>query len=590
MTSVAMAQQPPGNAISLPDLQSFQPTGANWQMAGEVTVNPMVNEDFHPVAGQSLIVNLPDANNRANLVTKQSFGDLDMDFDFMMAPGSNSGIYLLGLYEIQLRDSWGVAHPAYSDCGGVYERWNDANKGNEGFEGTAPYYNACKAPGLWQHMHISFQAARFDGQGKKIEQARVISVTLNGIEVVTEVALTGPTRGAMFAEDKATGPVLIQGDHGAVAFRNIQIQSFDQMPPTVGSWTYEWSEWAKSDAPDWSTLKAQDSGSTPALTWEVSRSPDFFAMKLKATMKVQAAGSYHFVVPCRGGVEALVDGKSIFPYRGWGGEGTLNLLAGEHSLEIRYQKGESWYSPGLGLFIEGPGFRMQQIHGPGSLTLDVPVAPILVHAQTTPYILRCFIDYPGPEKHRIVHAANVGDAAGLNYTMDLDNGALVMMWRGDFMDATPMWHDRGDGSALPLGVRMTFPDKAAFMQGNSSMLKDSVNDYHFYGYALDDAGFPDFHYRIQQMEVHERPKSQVGGKGLDRNVTWSNGPSDAKLVLAQGAKISRIAMGCYMVGDHEYYVQVPETKKIKAGLDAGSSQTLSWPVSGSGSFSYSILW
>ena len=64
----------------------------------------------------------------SNLVTTNKFGDVELYLEFLMPAKSNSGVYLHGLYEVQVFDSFGVEHPKYSDCGGIYERWID-NKG-----------------------------------------------------------------------------------------------------------------------------------------------------------------------------------------------------------------------------------------------------------------------------------------------------------------------------------------------------------------------------------------------------------------------------------------------------------------------------
>jgi hypothetical protein len=95
--------------VSLNDLSFWKPTGkANWQIAGDVTADLTKNETMTTQAGKGILVNLPDANNRANLLSAAEYGDVDVEFDFMMASHSNSGFYLQGRYEIQLLDSWGV--------------------------------------------------------------------------------------------------------------------------------------------------------------------------------------------------------------------------------------------------------------------------------------------------------------------------------------------------------------------------------------------------------------------------------------------------------------------------------------------------
>ena len=153
-----------------------------------------------------------------NLATDQKFGDIELYLEFMLAKGSNSGVYLHGLYEVQIFDSYGSTEPVTSsDGGGIYHRWID----NHGVGGSAPSRNASRQPGQWQSYHIWFRAPRFDASGKKTENAKFIRVLFNGLSVQSNIAVDGPTRAAMDIPEAATNPIMLQGDHGPVAFRNI---------------------------------------------------------------------------------------------------------------------------------------------------------------------------------------------------------------------------------------------------------------------------------------------------------------------------------------------------------------------------------
>jgi hypothetical protein len=153
-----------------------------------------------------------------NLATDQKFGDIELYLEFMLAKGSNSGVYLHGLYEVQIFDSYGSTEPVTSsDGGGIYHRWID----NHGVGGSAPSRNASRQPGQWQSYHIWFRAPRFDASGKKTENAKFIRVVFNGLSVQSNVAVDGPTRAAMDIPEAATNPIMLQGDHGPVAFRNV---------------------------------------------------------------------------------------------------------------------------------------------------------------------------------------------------------------------------------------------------------------------------------------------------------------------------------------------------------------------------------
>jgi len=166
------------------------------------------------------IVNGP-TGRTANLVTEETFGDVELYLEFMLAKGSNSGVYLHGLYEIQIFDSWGSTEPMKtSDCGAVYHRWIN----NQGVGGSAPRVNASRRPGEWQSFQIWFRAPRFDASGRKTENARFIRVLHNGILVQEEVEVDGPTRAHMPHPEAPLNPLMLQGDHGPVAFKDIYVR------------------------------------------------------------------------------------------------------------------------------------------------------------------------------------------------------------------------------------------------------------------------------------------------------------------------------------------------------------------------------
>lgn len=153
----------------------------------------------------------------ANLVTDMKHGDIELYVEFMVPRGSNSGVYLQGLYEIQVFDSWGEAKPTTADCGAIYHRWIDEKP----VDGSAPRVNASRPPGQWQSFHAWFRAPRFNAEGKKTANARFEKVLHNGILVQENVELRGGTRAHMPIPEAALNPLMLQGDHGPVAYRNV---------------------------------------------------------------------------------------------------------------------------------------------------------------------------------------------------------------------------------------------------------------------------------------------------------------------------------------------------------------------------------
>lgn len=132
----------------------------------------------------------------ANLVSEATFMDFKLHVEFRYPPGSNSGIYLRGRYEVQIMDSKNEA-PSDVLFGGIY-----------GF--LTPTEMAAKAAGEWQTYDITLIGRR-------------LSIVANGIPIINDQLIPGITGGALDNNEAAPGPLLIQGDHGAIEFRKIEI-------------------------------------------------------------------------------------------------------------------------------------------------------------------------------------------------------------------------------------------------------------------------------------------------------------------------------------------------------------------------------
>ena len=144
-----------------------------------------------------------------DIYSEQTFSDCLVEVEVMVPKGSNSGIYLMGRYEVQVFDSFGRTKLSFEDMGAIY--------------GVAiPSVNASKKPGEWQKYVIDFQAPRFDGK-KKIANAKFLKVELNGQVIHSNLEMTRGATGAALGGEVAMGPLMFQGDHGAVAFRNVRL-------------------------------------------------------------------------------------------------------------------------------------------------------------------------------------------------------------------------------------------------------------------------------------------------------------------------------------------------------------------------------
>jgi hypothetical protein len=564
--------------LPLTDLSFFKSPSSNWHIGADV------NADFNSAGrvtykkGTGVLVNtFTDENARADLFSIEEYDDVDIELDYMMAKGSNSGIYFSGRYEVQLLDSWGILKPKSSDNGGIYERWDESRAdGQKGFEGYAPRQNVSKAPGLWQHLKVSFQAPRFTN-GVKTENAKMLRVELNGVVIHENVELFGPTRNGL-SEEKPKGALRLQGDHGPVAFRNIKITSFDKPKPRLTNLQYAVYKGPFNKQPDYSKLKAVIKGSSETLTTNINNLPDSFILRYTGKLTVEEAGDYNFnLFTVAGRGTLLINNQEVSVARGRNPV-KISLPAGELPFELSYFKTMDWGKPALGLTVSGPGIRAYSLSDINNLSSE-QTDPILVDAPVNT-VLRSFIDIPAT---RIVHAVSVGSPEGLHYTYDMDNGTIVQVWRGGFFDATPMWHERGDGSSRATGSKQLFgkpvPNIVQLSSPDSPWKMDtSGTAFRPKGYELDEKDRPVFQYFIYGTGVKDASQVLENRQGISREISVVNPASDLYVRLAANKNIEDLGNGLFLLDDKSYYLKIDESEARAMIRDAGESKELVIPI------------
>ena len=150
-----------------------------------------------------------------DVVSIAQYGDADFHVEFAVPKSEgageargNSGVYLMGRYELQVLDSFGMVS-GKGDCGALYGL-------------RAPDVNASKPATLWQSFDGRLRAPRFGKDGKKTENAR-LSLWHNGVLVHDDVELPGATPGGISETEVALGPLLLQEHGHAVRYRNVWV-------------------------------------------------------------------------------------------------------------------------------------------------------------------------------------------------------------------------------------------------------------------------------------------------------------------------------------------------------------------------------
>ena len=604
--------------LKLSDLSSFKPQSGNWMVVGDVSMDR--NMDIHhqpekapvennkkkkkknkgeaevkiksPVnyqSGTGVLLNINSEEKKDNIVTNWEHGDIELELEVMLPKGSNSGIYLQGAYEVQLLDSWGVEKPGFSDIGGIYRNWeNDPDKA---YHGKAPLLNAAKAPGLWQKFKIAFQAPRFNAQGEKIQNARFIYVDLNGVRIHENVEVYKMTGGSILKAESPKGPIMIQGDHGPVALRNIQYKLMKESEVTVSDIDYKVFYGTFKSEKDFATLKPEFSGKTDLLTWEVANKENDFAIKFSGKLNIPEDGDYYLNQATWNDFSMSVDGNTVINY-GEGKSKAVSLSKGTHSFEVVFFKSVSWYRPFLGVFIKTSDTYPKALHTFNSLPPAVGTpSPIYVETGNQPKLHMAFFDYKGNRGQRLTHTIAVGEPSGLNYIFDLKSGSVVCSWRGGFIDATPMWHDRGDGSFRPTGVIQYLtnqPSLAYLSDSTANFPTTSESDFIGKGYILDKDGRPTFRYIYKGVTVLDKSVSLDGQKILQREVKFEGETNNSFYYrLAAGKKINVLEDGSYAIDDKQYYVEVKSAQKPFIRNSNGMQELV---IKASGTINYAVIW
>lgn len=558
---------------TLDALSDFRNGPTNWQVVGDVTGSPM-DKNLTPKAGTGVLLCTP--KEGGNIVSNLEHGDIDVSFDVMIPKGSNSGIFLQSRYEVQIFDSWGVTQPTFADAGGIYQRW-DAARGN-GYGGHAPRVNAVKAPSLWNHVEISFIAPRFDASGNKIANARFAKITWNDQVIHQNVELLGGTRGAPMPE-KAVAPLLLQGDHGPVAYKNMRITRLGNASIALsGPVKYAVYENAytrekigaiedKPKVKDLTTLKPVKSGEQPMIDASISkRGVQYYVFTGK--FKVNKTADYDFKGNWEGYANVWIDDALVLSDAGepWYGfsfsEETLgkkNLSEGEHTFRIGYAH-RDWNRTvrALALFVKSDKEGWQALHAKQSELEYSKTVLNEIQPTNQPVFQRSFVLFDNKKR---THAINVGFPEGVHYSYDTKQGALLHVWRSGFLNTTDMWHERGEeqigapmGVSTPMTGRFSLIDKTKL----DNVLEGEMRYEGMNLVPIDGQQTPQYSYTFQGLKIKDWTQPTADKLGLQRTLSLSAKPSNLNVLLATATKgIQKVSADLYAIDGSEYFIKLP---------------------------------
>ncbi len=592
----------PFTLIELNDLSGFKPTGDNWNIVGNVIADRKKKKTITYSEGAGILLNKNDQEKgkNKNLFTPFNHGDIELELDVMVPVGSNSGIYFQSRYEVQIFDSWNVEKPKYVDMGGVYQRWNnEAPKGQEGYEGYSPRVNAAKAPGLWQHLKVIFHAAKFNSSGKKIKNAWFEKVWLNGVLIHENIELSGPTRGGgTNANEKPLGPLMIQGDHGPVAFKNIKYKLYEDYKLEISNLKRTEYKHQGKQIGNLDTVPKIKQENVKVLSFnDVTSKRERKMVAFSGMLSVPKSGDYLFTSQTTGIAELYLNNKKAFRFknsRDEFGVNTVTLVKGNTPFTIVYNQHAPW-ARGCNLFVEGPEMqRYSLLEGVGkdAGAFD-PLKGIIVEPKDKPVMQRSFVSHEG-ETH--THCISVGTPKGTHYSYNLATGALLHVWSGSFLNTTHMWLSRGFkqlGEPVGFVVSMHGDLEFAPLENENTLWPVPLPEnkgFKQLGYELDASRMPTFSYQLGKTTITNKFTIPQGIRQLKKSITISKG-KNLWHKIADGQSIKALPDDIYVINNESYYIDFSgnNLKPVIRNID-GRDELLVQIPEGDSNINYSIIW
>ncbi|MEO6150487.1 MAG: hypothetical protein ABIN95_12085, partial [Mucilaginibacter sp.] len=366
--------------------------------------------------------------------------------------------------------------------------------------------------------------------------------------------------------------------------------TYDKQRPELLNLKYAVYKGNFDKEPDYAKQPPEAKGTSTILSSGFSPLQNEFLIHYTGDLKVNQAGEYFFNLSTPGGSGLMrINNSIVVPLADWRGKGKVTLPAGTVPFDLYYSKIVDWAKPALGLAVAGPGIREYLISDANVATADA-VDPILITPTVDNMLLRCFIDLQSGK--RVTHAINIGSNKQVHYTYDADNGMLVQLWRGGFLDATPMWHERGDGSSRPTGFTLQFGDPAPALQKLASSTAPWLTDtsgtaFKPKGYSLNKDKRPTFKYNIYGIPVTDATTILADGHGIQRVIEVQGTATNLYMLLTTANNVEETGNGWYLIDDSSYYLHIDEADGKPLIRDVAGKKQVLVPVTKK--ITYSIL-
>ncbi|PPK86623.1 PA14 domain-containing protein [Neolewinella xylanilytica] len=291
-----------------------------------------------------------------------------------------------------------------------------------------------------------------------------------------------------------------------------------------------------------------------------------YAIRFEGNLQIPKAGPYTFHLRSSTHSALFIDGEPVVALgpdtEGIENDGTVTLSEGTHEVRLDHYQETNWNHLLL-KYSYGEQERKSFNDMPEGQAVATPRSQETTPVETDdrPYLLRSFLNFPMARVYdytqKRTHVVNVGEADGPHYSYDLQNGALLQVWRGPFVDVSEMWEDRGEPQVVrALGPAVSFDGRPQWATDANEWPVEADGLRHR-RYELDAEGRPTFifsHGEAGEVSDHLVPNAQ----GLERTLTNQTGGETLLTTIASAASIRETAPGVFETLNPGLNIQVLE--------------------------------
>jgi hypothetical protein len=511
-----------------------------WKEAQNLNIHPF-EDKVEIIKGQGVLY----AQGNSSMTSKRKFGSFKMEFEILQAKNTKAGFKINNALNVSLSNG------AKDIIGTITSNLGNFN----------PLQNVCKEPGLWQKVELVYIS--------KSETSGILEkLAINGVTLVENYFVNDI--------DAPESPMTILIEKGTLALRNMSYSTFKvKTPISVSNLIYKIED---SQGSNYGFAPKEGSGITgtsETMTYAVPHDFKQFVLTYSGNINVAEKALYAFTLDYQGIGQFKIDGKLVA-----GSDEIIfrtpetkiiELEAGNHSFEYLYKR--VWWPPGFGLFVSGVDFKPYPLHDAKNLPLNKPVGGIYLHADAPKATtVRSFVEFDGLKRTKSI---SVGTPEKRHYSLDLENGSLLYVWKGDFADVTEMWYQRGEPQLLEaLGPKVKLSGKPSFYQNDK-------DDFKLEEYFLDNKGMPTYLFSLNGTSVSQKLEPLKNGL----KVSIAADSKNTKYLLAEANAIEKLSPTLFRTND--YYIELPTAVSVKIEQKGNKQQLIG---AAQEIKSYTIIW